>query len=76
MSGSLGRHNVNAALFKDRVCACMPILSIEVYSNSSSKLVYALPDSGSDETLKSRDLYPFLNLRGMPLRRNSYCGNW
>ena len=45
----------------------LPILPVWVYSPEGSKLVYALVDSGSEESLISRSLLEELKLLGIPL---------
>ena len=45
----------------------LPILPVQVYSSKGSKLVYALVDCGSEESLISINLFEELKLLGIPL---------
>ena len=45
----------------------LPILAVRICTSRGSKLVYALLDSGSEESLISKKLYNELNLNGVPL---------
>ena len=44
-----------------------PLLPVRVYTSRGSKLVYALLDSGSEESLVSKSLYDELKMKGAPL---------
>ena len=46
----------------------LPILPVRVYSSKGSKLVYALVDSGSEESLISRCLFEEFKFIGIPLK--------
>ena len=45
----------------------MPISPVRVYTSRGSKLVYALLDSRSEESLVSKSLYDELKMTGVPL---------
>ena len=72
-----GKKLVSGSLAVEKSCAHsralgktgvrLPVLPIRVYSPRGSKLVYALLDSGSEETLISKSLYDELKLCGIPL---------
>ena len=58
ISGALIKYNANTA-FKDRVGTNMPVLPIRLSSDHCNKIIFTLRDSGSKESLISRDLYHF-----------------
>ena len=71
-----GKKMISGSLAVEKACSHsrvlgkwvrLPILPVRVYSPKGSKLVYALIDSGSEETLISKSLYDELKLCGIPL---------
>ena len=52
---------INASCYVEKIEARMPIVPVKVCSNTKSRYVYALMDSGSQETLISGELKDSLN---------------
>ena len=70
ISGSLAVQRSLHNACANRSGVRLPILPVHVYTSRDSKLVYALLDTASEETLISKRLYNELNLKWV---HQMYC---
>ena len=71
ISGAASVNRTLHSICGERKGVRLPIIPIKIYTPRGQKRVYALIDTGSEETLISKRLYTELDLKGVPLQVSS-----